>query len=239
MPSQSSKAVRTCAHCGAPFSPRYAPQRFCLLACWFAFQRSEPIGQRLARRTDRTGSCWLWTGATYSNGYGHLGATDSSGQMRDYLAHRVAWEAADGKPIPAIPADLKVLHTCDNTRCVRNDEQGTYEVNGKLLPRWGHLALGTGLDNSADSLAKGRANTGDRNGMRRYPERHARKLTPDHIEQARALYASGIHVAEIARRLNVNWTTADRAVKSQPCRTERNEHTEAHGAAIPRQKRTG
>lgn len=93
-----------------------------------------PIDERLARKTDTTGDCHEWTGATNNRGYGYLNRGRRGEGM--VLAHRAAWEAAHGP----IPAGLVVCHHCDNRRCVRID----------------HLFLGTTSDNARDSVAKGR-----------------------------------------------------------------------------------
>jgi hypothetical protein len=107
--------------------------------------------------------CWLWptpptTGRKYPtvHWYG-----------RRISVNRVAWAVATGAPPPA---GLCVCHTCDNPCCVRNDAPGTYEVRGVLLPRWGHLWLGTIAQNSADMVDKGRSMTGERNPSRTHPE---------------------------------------------------------------------
>ena len=116
---------------------------------------------------DAADRCWLWTGYRHpKTGYGQL--TVDGRRLR---AHRAALEEAMGVPIP----DGKhALHTCDVPACVRNDGIGTYEVNGVLFPRWGHLWLGMDADNRADCVAKGRQARGDRNGARLHPERLAR-----------------------------------------------------------------
>lgn len=87
--------------------------------------------QRFWSKVDKSGECWIWTRATFSNGYGHLGQNG-----RSKLAHRVAWELTYGP----IPAGMLVLHRCDNRVCVK--------------PK--HLFLGTHLDNTLDGLLKGR-----------------------------------------------------------------------------------
>ena len=56
---------------------------------------------------------------------------------KEYSAHRVSWIIHNGK----IPADMCILHTCDNPPC----------VNPK------HLWLGTLKENSQDMVRKGRA----------------------------------------------------------------------------------
>lgn len=127
--------------------------------------------------------CWQWTAATAGKmGHGVIGSGGHNGPM--IYAHRVAWELASGEPVPD---GLDVLHTCDNPPCVRNDEPGTYEVAGVLLPRWGHLFLGTNTDNALDMVAKGRARPPCLAG-----ERHGRaKLSAAEVEDIRRRYAAG------------------------------------------------
>lgn len=93
------------------------------------------------------GMCWVWTGCHLaSGGYGQIGL---SGRSR--RAHRLSWELATGE---SIPPRMTILHVCDNPPCVRNDDVGTYEVAGRVLPRRGHLALGTHQDNMRDLSEK-------------------------------------------------------------------------------------
>ncbi len=70
----------------------------------------------------KTSTCWLWTGATRSGGYGvfRVGA-------RSVSAHRLAWELAYG-PIPPRTNEQhargevwQVAHRCGTPRCVRPD----------------------------------------------------------------------------------------------------------------------
>jgi hypothetical protein len=118
-------------------------------------------------------------------------------------AHRVAWEIADGEPPPS---DLHVLHTCDNPPCTRNDERGIYIVNGKELPRWGHLFLGTDADNVADMIAKGRANParGSRSG--------SAKLTEREVATIRELCLGGVMQKDVALVFNVDRSTISNIV---------------------------
>jgi hypothetical protein len=150
---------RVCERCGATclVAPAHLSRgrgagRYCSLDCWRAEQQDwiNHPERYFASKVDKSGDCWVWIGHHYSNGYGffRLGA---QGPTR--LAHRFAWEAASGTaPTPG----QVVLHTCDNRACVRNDEKGTYIVRGVVLPRFGHLALGTRMDNQRDMSDKGR-----------------------------------------------------------------------------------
>ncbi len=76
-------------------------------------------------------ACWTWIGSRNTQGYGNFffGA-------RVDKAHRAAWMLFRGE----IPADLCVLHRCDNPRCVNPE----------------HLFLGTKDDNNQDKMRKGR-----------------------------------------------------------------------------------
>jgi hypothetical protein len=90
--------------------------------------KPQPVAPRFWAKVKVTEYCWLWTGAL-RNGYGRFGSPPYR------YAHRVAWELTNGSP-----GDLKVLHKCDNPKCVRPD----------------HLFLGTQRDNIRDRAQKGR-----------------------------------------------------------------------------------
>lgn len=139
--------------------------------------------------------CWEWNGQRDKDGYGKLRTCD----QRCVRAHVYAWWLATGDwP----DSGLSVCHTCDAPACVRNDDVGTYEIDGIAYPRVGHLWLGTTAVNNRDKALKGRAPTGDlspsrvhrdlmprgdRNGARLHPDRLARgdrngaRLHPDRL----------------------------------------------------------
>lgn len=81
--------------------------------------------------------CWLWTAARFSSGYGRVALPRANGSPQTLEgAHRMAWILTNGP----IPANLWVLHRCDNPPCCRPE----------------HLFLGTHTDNMRDMTQKGR-----------------------------------------------------------------------------------
>ena len=92
---------------------------------------------RLWSRVDKTGDCWVWTGATTTAGYGEI---RFGGKV--VRVHRLVYELTVGP----IPEGMGVLHRCDNPPCCRPD----------------HLFLGTQRDNARDMVAKGRKRGGRR-----------------------------------------------------------------------------
>lgn len=145
--------------CADPSAVKSGRPRYCTDVCR-AFLFHIPVNRRFWFYVDKLEPCWLWRASIRAKGYGQFNARCP--EHRSILAHRTAWELADGR---AVPEGLDVLHTCDVPACVRNDEQGTYEVNGVLLPRWGHLFLGTDTENIADKVAKGRTYCGERHAL--------------------------------------------------------------------------
>lgn len=125
--------------------------------------------------------CWTWTGFRDRKGYGRLMV---DGIPR--LAHRVAFELADGP----IPAAVPLLHECDNPPCVRRD----------------HLRAGTVAENNADMRAKGRQARGARNG--------SAKVDEATVAAIRASYAGGHATqADLAARHGLAQSTISALVR--------------------------
>lgn len=97
-------------------------------------KKGRSLQERFWEKVDKTTTpdgCWLWDGAKFGNGYGHIFVDG-----KHCLAHRIAWSMESGP----IPEGLIILHECDVKNCVRAS----------------HLRLGTYRDNSLDMVAKGR-----------------------------------------------------------------------------------
>lgn len=134
---------------------------------------------------DPTTGCWNWTGPRIPKGYGYM----TVDYVKNYI-HRLAWQTYNGP----IPTGKHVCHTCDNPPC------------------WNpaHLWLGTNMDNRRDSVEKRRWSHGDTklNGER---NRQA-KLTEPEVTEMRALYVSGVSMADLARKYGRNSSTIEHVI---------------------------
>lgn len=68
------------------------------------------LDQRFWAKVDKSGSCWLWTGAKTLDGYGVI-----SSRGKQTVSHRVAYEMQVGP----IPRGQHIDHMCHVTSCVR------------------------------------------------------------------------------------------------------------------------
>ena len=143
------------------------------------------------------GECWLWTAAAGTDGYGRL-RVKRDGQWSHARAHRLSWELHRG----AIPADLGVLHRCDNPRCVNPE----------------HLFLGTDAENVSDKVAKNRQARGGGDGPQLpHGEGHMlHKLTvPAVVEIRRQLEAGELPRGAIAVQFGVCKTTVNQIAQGK------------------------
>ena len=149
-------------------------------------RKSIPIDVRFWKFVQKTDTCWLWTGAKASWGYGMI----NSGPPENHAirAHRLSWEMHNGP----IPDGMAVCHHCDTPACVNPD----------------HLFLGTIADNNADMGAKGRRRGG---GAPAGDDHPLRKLTDAEIAEIRTAYQPGrVTYKELGRRYGVNLATVAR-----------------------------
>lgn len=152
---QSTKVPRTCETCEKSFlvflsELKRRGRRFCSHAC--AQAEIIPIEVRLRRHLapPNERGCQLWQGAADRKGYGRIGKTSPAPNRQTMLAHRLAWELANGP----IPDGLCVLHECDMPACCNPE----------------HLFLGTKADNNADMCAKKRQHRGETSGIAKLSE---------------------------------------------------------------------
>ena len=117
--------------------------------------------------------CWEWRGYVKPDGYGTLEL-----QGKSIAAHRVAFYYAHHRH-----AELLVLHSCDNRRC----------VNPK------HLREGTHAENTQDALDRGRWPLGE--------NRPSAKLTNDLVREIKQRLADGEPKTRLAARFGIAEST--------------------------------
>jgi predicted DNA-binding protein (UPF0251 family) len=192
--------TKPCQTCGKTILARSSEikrgsAKFCSSACYIA-SRTIPIIDRFFRHVGRKQSngCIPWTGYTNPSGYGELGSGGQAG--RKVGASRVSYELFVGP----IPDGMMVCHHCDNPTCI-------FPV---------HLFIGTGSDNMADMVAKGRARKRTP-GSRRYLQElrpaedkvlrgeksPCAKLTAEKVLAIRAAISAGESQSQIARQFGV------------------------------------
>ncbi|MDR3571233.1 MAG: HNH endonuclease [Candidatus Pacebacteria bacterium] len=142
--------VKHCKQCDKQFSkdPRYSSkywtkQLFCSRTCYgqwhsdFAAKNREDESTAFMKWVEKSETCWLWTGAIDSDGYGAF-----SYAMTTKRAHREALRLS-GVPVPK---GAFVCHNCDNPTCVNPN----------------HLYVGTPQSNVEDAVARDRICKGEK-----------------------------------------------------------------------------
>lgn len=137
-------------------------------------------------KVEKTDGCWLWTGARNPGRWAHGRFWFRNGTSTQ--AHRYAYQACVGP----IPDGMFVCHHCDNPPCVRPD----------------HLYVGTAQDNIDDMWRRGRARP-------HYGVKGHTTLNWDSVGAIRALYASGVTRAALARKFSVDWDTINEVVSGR------------------------
>lgn len=115
--------------------------------------------------------------------------------------HRRAWVAATGE---TLTKDDVIAHTCDRRICCRNDDEGTYEVDGVVYPRRGHLFKTTQMANSAALAIIGRSKTNNRHWNA--------SLTDDQVLALRHLAALGVRQRQLAADFGITQANVSRIV---------------------------
>jgi len=113
--------------------------------------------ERLARGTDKTGDCWLWTGGGVRYGKTSVGGKSAA-------VHVLAYELANGP----VPEGLVVRHSCDTPKCVKP----------------AHLSVGTPAQNSRDMTARDRQAKGIRQGSAKMTDESVRECRADYFSGA-------------------------------------------------------
>lgn len=113
----------------------------------------------LEKHIDKSGDCWVWTGALGHNGYGR-----SKYQGASHSAHRLIYQIDVGP----IPKGLQVCHECDNRRCVRPS----------------HLFLGSSLINIRDKVQKNRQAKGTRIHSAKLSDFQASQIRRDRVQES-------------------------------------------------------
>ncbi len=134
-------------------------------------QKRDRSPQRFWKRVDKTGECWLWTGAKQPRGYGK---TQWEGKFVG--AHVLAWFLTHG----TWPTQY-ILHHCDTPPCCNPE----------------HLFEGTAKDNAQDRDRKNRGNMWKISGEKNY----AASVTNKQAEEIRLFYASGQYSQEALGRM--------------------------------------
>lgn len=148
-----------------------------------------PLAERFWKFVDKSGDCWLWTGAIHSTlDYGIIGLGGrAAGVAR---AHRVSFCLANSVTLDEIEGRV-VRHQCDNPRCVNPS----------------HLELGSHADNSHDMVSRGRDNPqrGEANCWH--------KLTESEVLAIRKLHDPAWHSGFGYKALAAMFGVSDRSVR--------------------------
>jgi len=116
--------------------------------------------------------CWVWQRGCSKAGYGQL----KIGGAR-YLAHRLAWQLANGREPRK---GMEILHSCDKPPCCNPN----------------HLREGTHADNMGEALERGRLEVGS--------ARYNTHLTEDDVKEIRQRLANGAVGQRIAEQYQLS-----------------------------------
>ena len=148
---------------------------------------------RLFDGASAEGSCIVSGGV--GNACGYTSRTIANVKV---VSHRLSWVLFHGREVPV---GMFVCHRCDNPPCINP----------------AHLWLGTGADNVADKMLKGRHRSGDMRGSRhpaaKITEDVARSIFGDACDAVTAAVRYGASVDTVHRiRRRVAWAEATKGM---------------------------
>jgi HNH endonuclease len=146
---------------------------------------------------DKSGECWKWTGSILESGYGQFRPGSSCLKTKRWRAHRYSWVLFHGP----IPDGLKVLHKCDNRKCVNPD----------------HLFLGTDLDNVRDCISKGRGKHALNGKYKRNVNNISSKITQIQADEIRYIYLNCPNISQqcIANQFGINQRSVSNIIRNK------------------------
>lgn len=86
--------------------------------------------QRFWKKVQKTDTCWIWTGAVTTTGYGVFQRGKRGEKL--YKAHRFSYSLHKGD----IPKRGLILHSCDNKKCVNPDHLSIGNHSKNLKEAW-------------------------------------------------------------------------------------------------------
>lgn len=144
------------------YTPRYSPEQH-IERFWSKVNKNGSIPVHMPH----LGNCWEWTAACR----GSMGYGVKFWEHKHQYTHRISWMIHFGE----IPMNLRVLHKCDNPKCVRPE----------------HLFLGTQQDNVDDMAKKGRKVIGDHYSNRKGECNPKAKVTNAQVLEIRKRFTNG------------------------------------------------
>jgi hypothetical protein len=144
----------------------------------------DSIVSRFEKYIDKSGECWLWTGACANDGYGQFWY---EGKM--WKSHRFSYLLANGE-LP--PHPLIVRHKCKPKNCCNPD----------------HLEPGTYSQNTNDRLRDGTDNRGAKHHMVKLTEAEVREIRRSDKSQRDLAKKFGVGqttISTIIRKRNWAW----------------------------------
>ena len=132
-----------CKECGATYyvSPSVRKNsNYCSALCRniaTGKRQSRDLSERFWEKVDKSGDCWIWTGAMLKTGYGSIRV-----EKKALRAHRVAYTLEVGP----IPDGALLRHSCDNPKCVNP----------------AHLIPGNKFENTEDAILRGQHVCGEK-----------------------------------------------------------------------------